>query len=140
MQFFRDLHRFLRNVWAYRDILWRDRDWDHTYLLAMIERKLDRMYTELSNPKLTVAIHSAKELRRLKMARELARRIVQGEHTDLAGLPAIKAKYGEDWWDDNDPARARALTEWARHATYLENQDWAMLFDTLKKFGRVWWD
>lgn len=43
MQRFRDAVRGIKNLAAYAPLVWRDRDWDYGYLLALMEFKLTRM-------------------------------------------------------------------------------------------------
>ena len=37
---FRELKRSIKNLWRWFPIIWKDRDWDHTYIYDIIEFKL----------------------------------------------------------------------------------------------------
>jgi hypothetical protein len=118
----RKLLRFFKNIWVYRRELWGDRHWDEAFLVAFVERKLRLMHAELSDPNKSMAIHTKKELRRLKIAAEYARRIT-GDHY-----------YSDTFWRQSSPE-----TRW-KDVLILETRDWNGLWDTIKKYGRTWWD
>lgn len=118
----RNLLKFFHNVWVYRHELWNDRHWDEAYLVAFVGRKLTLMHDELSDPNKSMAIHTQKELRRLKIAAEYARRI----HSDHY--------YQDTYWNAETPER-----RW-KTIVALEERDWNGLWDTIKKYGRTWWD
>lgn len=82
---------FLRTLWAYRDILWNDRDWDYTKLLLMMERKLRRMSGHIG--KYGHHVGSERTARQLLIASELCRRIRADEYEDPF-LAKMDAKYG----------------------------------------------
>jgi hypothetical protein len=40
----RDIWRGIVNLWTWLPIIWKDRDWDHSYLLKIVKKKIDRMH------------------------------------------------------------------------------------------------
>lgn len=136
----------LTNLWWYLPTVWADRQWDFSFTLAMLERKLTRQHRVLSDPSKNMAIHTRKELRKLKTAQCLAKRLCDGNHTDLAGYNVLVAKYGKRSFNkiftgEPETKKERAVwMQWALDTQRLENQDWNMLWDTIKKHGRTWWD
>lgn len=82
---------FLKTVWAYRDILWNDRDWDYSRLLAMMERKLKRMSDHLREH--GHAVGSDRHAKQLLVASELCKRIRLDAYEDPF-MAKLDAKYG----------------------------------------------
>lgn len=82
---------FFKTAWAYRDILWNDRDWDYSRLLAMMERKLQRMSKHIGE--YGHGVHSPRHARQLMIAAELCKRIRSDSYEDPF-LKTLDEKYG----------------------------------------------
>lgn len=69
-----------RNIWAYFDLLKDDRDWDWSFLLELMERKLRRMsnYHRLHG----VGVDSGRRARQMHIASLLCKRIRKDEYLD----------------------------------------------------------
>ncbi len=136
----------LERIWAYLPILWRDHDWDHSYILRLLAFKLRRVQKALAKG------HHAnreQEARRVQICAELLERIVASDYltnemwAHKIELAPLRWKPYGDPKDDlmelintPDPGfREASLRSDAR-----EKADWAMF---LKIFGRhlfSWWD
>ena len=142
----RNFFKGISNLWYYRKVIWQDRWWDHAFMVEIVERTLARHYDGLADPKRAIAEHTPKELRKLKTAHLLAKRLVDCVHCDKAGHDLIEAKYGKHTIDKffdrslQTKEEMRAWERWAIHSNDLEKQDWNMLWDLIKKYGQHWWD
>jgi hypothetical protein len=148
---------FLRNVWAYRDVLARDQDYDHSYLFILLERKLRRMAAHF----MTHDIHPNRLAiaRQITIAAECCRRVREDRYEDLP-YEGHDTKWGKldlsiQRQSSRHPyvtfSRAGVLTEadhqreraeneriWT-HAVYLKRQDLETLGAMLKRYSQSWW-
>ena len=141
----RNFFKGVSNLWYYRRVIWQDQWWDHAFMVSIMERVLARHYAGLSDPR-AMAEHPPKELRRMKTAQLLAKRLVDCVHCDRAGHDYLEAKYGEHtlekmFGQEHEGKEEReAWSRWAVHSDELEKQDWDMLWDIIKKYAQRWWD
>jgi len=56
-----------RNLWRWKKIIWQDQDWDHSYLLRIMEFKMSNMHNFMSGPD-TMGEHDRKDLDNLARA------------------------------------------------------------------------
>ena len=107
--------RFVKNILAYREILWHDSDWDYVYLLKMMELKLRRMGQHFTDHGHLVA--SERVARECRVASALCRRLrnddyLHGEITRASVIGAEQRKQADleyltrlirrkllCWWD-----------------------------------------
>ena len=159
-----DVRVGVSNLIRWVPVIWQDRDWDHHYFYDMMYHKLKYMEEFLTSDK-TVAMHRPKHLRQLKIAKNLAKRIVDDEYLERADLP-VKRLYGVDHYSDMlqmNPVRTtkhgtaysydlkpeyedmkpHPEDYWKRrteHVDYMEKQDRQMLGDIIAKYSPWWWD
>ena len=111
----RKITHFASNLWAYRGILWHDRDFDYFYLLDMMELKLSRMGSHFDKHR--IVVDSLRIARECRVAAELCRRINQdnylvGDITNESIIKGIDRKQADlnylthlirkkilTWWD-----------------------------------------
>lgn len=74
----RNIVRGIRNVIHYLPIIWRDRDWDHTYLLQLMEFKLRRMSKFFKEEDLLV--HDERSSKETLICAELLKRLVEDDY------------------------------------------------------------
>ena len=77
-QLARKITYFASNLWAYRGILWHDRDFDYSYLLDMMELKLGRMGRHFDKHR--IVVDSLRIARECRVAAELCRRINKDDY------------------------------------------------------------
>ena len=153
------LTHFLKNVWIYRKILWRDRNWDWGYIYRLLELKLRLMSQEFREN----GHHVGSELsaQRLLVAAELCRRIYEDNYSDIP-LKRHEAKWGKLNWG-SEPiegsnchrllisrpnATSEKLHEQERKETLAIHQaadsqkqaDLDYLCKLLSKYSFGWWD
>ncbi len=111
----RKIAHFLSNIWAYRHILWDDRDCDYVYLLEMMELKLLRMAKHFES--FNILVSSPRSARECRIAAGLCHRLLEdnyviGDFTsdamikhrcqrqaDLDYLTHLLKRKLFNWWD-----------------------------------------
>lgn len=74
----RKISWFLGNVWAYRKILWHDRDWDWVFLVSLMQIKFRRMGRHLAAYGITV--DKDRMARECRVAAALCQRLIDDEY------------------------------------------------------------
>ncbi len=153
---------FIKNVWAYRDILWHDRDWDRFYMFRMFERKLRRMAKHFMDHDIHPNRFSI--AKQISIAAECCRRLHEDKYEDLM-YEAHDRKWGDlilGTKDDSYPEprvaavtltfnrtkvtneeehkleRAESERIW-KHADYMRQQDLARLSEIIRRQSLYWW-
>ena len=67
MRWTRNIMHGFRNLWRWKRIIWQDEDWDHAYLLRIMEFKMANMHDFLTSDQ-TVGEHDRKDLDNLARA------------------------------------------------------------------------
>ena len=121
-------HRWLRlyygvgNLIVYFPLIWRDRDWDHAYLLQLMEFKFRRM-AHLQE-KYGNGLYADRYARQLRIAAHLCKRMTDDECYHENARKAFVY-----------PSRA-----WAKEISAVEKQDKEMLGRLIGKYLDHWWD
>lgn len=144
-------------ICAYLPVLWRDEDWDYSYLLDLMKFKLNRIKNTIHKDN----IITSNDIRDICIGINQTIDHIQNYQD---GLDAFEKIYGDipfkrsfktekladgfysmiTWNDDEN----RPLTEkedeiynqWIKDAYDFEQKEWALIFDTIKKEGQKWWD
>lgn len=116
----------IRNLWVYAPVIWRTREWDHAYLLELMEFKLRRMAVSIGGN--GNAVNSNRKGRQLLVAAELCRRIRMDDYIfDLTGGRPLDVPREEF-------SRAAVMAE--RNLKY----DLEYLCRLMNKHLLTWWD
>ena len=153
-----DIFYFAKRLIAWIPILWKDRDWDHTYFYTIMDFKLSRMEKE-SDTSIMAHINVGKQIR---YARFLIARILKDEY-DSEHYRQLEAKWGPlqmDFHEDPDSQgkwgtidmywpKARAagkddeVSELSRKidsdADAIRQKDLDRLFRHMRKYVERWW-
>jgi hypothetical protein len=70
----------VRNLWAYRRIIWGQREWDYSSLLELMEFKMRRMAVAIGDK--GHLKHGDRHGRQLRVCADLCRRIHQDDYLD----------------------------------------------------------
>ena len=119
----RKLKTFLYNLKWWWSFLWNDMQFDHSYMYAMLGRKLQRMYNFHISEGCTY--FSDKDLRKLRLAYLLCKRIALEDYSPFLGDDFLVPKR----WDNVIP-----------YEDYMIKQDMDLLFKILKTQSLKWWD
>lgn len=142
-----------QNIIKWFPVIWRDRDWDHNYLMLMIEKKLDSMsklHDRYSRRENTEEI-----VRQLKLASKLAGKIASEDYVNEAfgdklnlrdknEMVFIPLDVGSgmsklEFTGLTDDERKELLRLHNLEDELLE-RDIEILFDLMKNNLRNWWD
>ena len=119
--FFRyDLGYGLQNLLKWFPLIWRDRDWDHCYVLAILEKKFQQM-SDLQEQHGS-GVHSKRHARQLKIASHLCRRMQNEPYFENAKFFGYPGK------------------AWAKEVSAVGKQDKEMLGRLIGKYIDHWWD
>ncbi len=145
----------LQNLFIWFPVIWRDRDWDDSFMWKILNTKLRKMEQFFNRGDL-MGVHSKKELKRLKEARILTDRIVADEY-NIEQYDKIRDKYqvknyskyipGEDHRrycievnNGTEEEYRRELKRCLKHECYLRRQDIRRLGEILERYSFRWWD
>lgn len=106
-QFIRSFWYGLENLWRWFPVIWNDRDWDHHFLLKILETKLDHMETFFNsdNPIICEASEVAMQI---GIAKRACSRLIEDnvyhdmafkEHDERWGKIEISSKPSTDEWE-----------------------------------------
>ena len=142
----------IKNIIYWIPVIYKDRDWDGSYLYKIIDTKLTRMHKKFLNGHL---VHTKKDMRKLSIAIETMRRLRRYTYSDF-----LEAKMDEKWGeiqhgDDadgrfrlfrakvkTDSDKRRSRSEFKRimnHENIMVKQDLKFFGDSFKH-SRKWWD
>lgn len=146
----RNIIQGVKNLIAWFPVIWKDRDWDRSFLLRILQFKLKRMLPEIENGH---SVGCKKEAHKMRIAIWLLERQIDTIWYYDNALMFHRKKYGEpnfsfpdgvlnitypDAQDNEEADREakRVLGTYWKH----KNQDWEFLMDLLKRNLRSWWD
>lgn len=145
--FFHNIKKGIKNLIEYGPTIYKDRDWDHYYLLKLMDIKLKKMYTDLSTQEFA-QIHK-NNLKALKICSVLTTRLMNDEY-DIEDDEFIK-KWGTLEFVDNSIKRTKKITDKERNQYQIElknrinrienrrKNDQELLFKLMNKHFRSWW-
>ncbi len=114
----------LRNILAYSSILYRDRDWDQSFLFAIMEKKFRRMRHLFQYHGHHAGDHRI--AKQLTIAAECCRRLAEEDYQYPSSYLLA------------DEHRARKAS--IAHESYLQDQDLEWIGKLLRKHAQTWWD
>lgn len=144
------------NVIRWFPVIWKDRDWDNSYMWEILNFKLRNMEHFLSSDK-TVCIHPESRLQRLKEARMITDRLLDDDY-GIDEMVKIKQKYDAEYTfiDLKDGSGLKQMEIIVKNGTkedfdkemqrnrerqeYLRKQDLERLGYLLTKYSDDWWD
>lgn len=152
--FFIDLYIGIKNSLQYAKFGYSDRDYDHAFLIYLLEFKLKRMKKFFDNE--GIASNKTRD-RSLSLCINLLERLKEEENysvnynkfTKKWGDPDFYFKNGymrmrskrEDRLSDSDLKRMKKEYKKAFDDDDAHRErDVALLFDTMKKYYKFWWD
>lgn len=133
---------FLKRCWDYIPLLWSDRDWDHAFLLNMMQFKIKRMKELHIRCKRHVGVE--KTIKQLLICEQLLDRLAKDEYTDKTYQEHNEKWYpGMDIWDrlnERNPKESKEFRKIMDHGEYMYQQDVDLFCKIFKKYHRKWWD
>jgi len=150
----------IKNILRWIPIIWKDRDWDHTFLYIILYFKLSNMEKYLR--KYGHSTNAEKDADKIKVCINLLKRLMDDEYYDMV-FKKHHEKWGEpkfNWFDLKDKPgyselkikRPNVITKKDEEIekngynrlmqveNNLRQQDIDYLFSTIKKYHQGWWD
>jgi hypothetical protein len=148
--FLLDIKYGIENIFIWFPIIWRDRDWDHYYLLKIMNKKFERM--EKLHREYSYAVCSDRTAKELKIAKLLTKRLMESKYYCNAIAP-VEQKYGElkvtfgtsekgnrTMVFEEPPEERKARLKARDHSNNMEKQDITFLCNLIRKKLLYWWD
>jgi hypothetical protein len=134
----------IKKVFYWLPYIWKDEDWDYTYIYDLLYAKLNRMedYWKNCDDWIRSANHN-KEYESIKIAKNLCKRLSEENYLTNATFWHDK-KYG-DYLDfknilnDENVEREKDFIKAIELATNNKKRDREYLFDLLKNKIKDWW-
>lgn len=156
MRVTRFINKILK-ICAYLPVLWRDEDWDFSYLLDLIKFKLNRMRDTIykdniiaSNEIRDICIGINQTIDHIQNYQDDfdAFRKIHGDVPFKHNFKTQKLENGHyamiTWRTDEDrpltDEEEEIYSQWIKDAYAFEQKEWELIFDTIKKEGQKWWD
>lgn len=139
----------IKNLIKWFPVIYKDRQFDHAFLLYILEFKLNLMEYYFKNH--GIALSSIKDSKRIKICKNLCRRLGDGYHDNVFikhyekwGLPEFDGDMGlthKNCKTEEDCKQERFEFKKAiEKEEYLRKQDLKYLFKTMEKYILGWWD
>lgn len=134
---YRGIKNFFRNVFRYREILWRDYDFDYDFFLNIQDKKLELM--ERYHRKSGICVENPWMASRIKMSRNLlmvAREIDSDKHEELFWTPYVNLKNKSRFLDQNCKITDEKILKY----TLRLKKAWVLYHKALEQYTKSWWD
>lgn len=127
----------IKNLITWFPVVWKDRQWDHIFLLTILRKKLslmEKFFREKCNH-----VNSERDADNIKFAILLLNRIMEDDYSSV--FKPYEVKYGEISFKSFSSEKEKELFhKCMEHEVYLRNQDLDVLFSHLRKHILEWWD
>ncbi len=148
----------IKNLITWFPIIWQDQQWDWTYIIILLRKKLIRM--EHFFRKHGYHLHANKDADKMKKCILLIDRILKDEYHETAfkkhdekwgepefsyckekdGLENVELRHKNIKTKEDKEKHHKEVTACMKCEDTLKKQDLYMLFDILKKNIDSWWD
>jgi hypothetical protein len=115
----------IKNLIKWFPIIWRDRDWDSTYIEEMLLFKLNNMYKRFSDPNATYVDWDSKYAKPVLKALKLCIQILERRKNNY---------YTDYWWSRGQQDKDLMIS------SQLEQRDWKLFCRLMEKYSGYWWD
>lgn len=143
----------IKNIIIWFPVIWKDRDFDHSYIYEIMYFKLKNMqaFFESDYP---ICANSDRRAKQIMIAKNLCKRLIEQQYLTNA-LTNYHQKYGEEIKFSFEPVEGKpySVLKWneteqqrkdfnkaSKHSDYMEQQDLDFLFKHMRKYIQGWWD
>lgn len=128
----------IKNIFVWMPIIYRDRNWDYSFLLIMLEHKLKLMEKTFENGDELFSVGAEVVHSEIKMTREALTRILEQDYVDIGELDLKVDEKGRLQISGSKSEEERAeLYELERK---LIKEDYNTVFNTMRDKIANWWD
>lgn len=131
---YKHIYYGIKNLFQYLPIIWNDRDWDHYYLLHLLEYKLKRMSEY--HIKHGITANKAQTARQLKICQLLCKRIKEDDYIQTIDIPQEWLGY----FPQLTGAQKKTITIRWDKAIRQQQADIRYLTRIINKHLLSWWD
>lgn len=143
----------IKNIIIWFPVIWRDRDFDHSFLYKIMYYKLKNMQAFFESENVWCAC-SNRKAKQIMIAKNLCKRLIEQQYLTNA-LTDYHQKYGEEIKFSFEPVEGKtySVLKWNEterehedfhmasvHSDYMEQQDLDYLFKHMRKYIQGWWD
>jgi hypothetical protein len=140
----RSFFKSLKRTIEYIPVVWNNYDWDHVYLLKIMQYKIQRMRKHHEKVRLFVGVE--RTIDQLKLCEVLLDRLIKDDYTD-----ELYKQHCDKWYPNQDiferlknhldePVERREFKQIMDHEEYMRKQDMEYLCKVMTKHYRSWWD
>lgn len=135
-----------RSIIRWLPILWKDRNWDHWYILEILKHKIRFQREHITKENRHASAH--RDGRNMRIAEALIDRIQKCEYVNKDWEEHFK-QYPSRWAckdiekelnRPNKPGEREDILRIGEREKYMKNQDYDYLFKHLKKHMESWWN
>jgi len=139
----------IRNLFKWFKVVWRDRDYDHSYILTALQFKIKNTRILTENNQRHVGYEE--DVANMKRCEELLKNMLEDNYAERCGYDSNRTEIGwipaEDHPDcyemintDENPQSDDELTDIFKKARELKKAEKAELFKILEDHVEGWWD
>ena len=145
----RQVKHGVKNLIHWFPVIWKNREYDHSYLLIILQKKLELM-EEYFRTK-SHCMDGDKQANDVKYAILLINRLIKDDYTEIPYKKHVE-KFGELEFTDEGLKHTKvksrkqemecdkSFNEYMKRGDYLKKQDLDELFKHIRKHLESWWD
>lgn len=122
----------VKNLWRWRGIIWRDRDYDYTFLLLIMRFKIEKM-SEFFDSDQTITESASAKAQRMRTTAELLTRMIDEHYENEAIAEAADLT-------DHNPKYDPVFTQMMQEGQQRQEKCDRLVFEILKRDIKTWWD
>jgi len=142
----------IKNLYYYLPVVWKNREWDYSYIYIILNKKFERM--EHLHRNYGHLIRSNRTAKQLMIAKNLTKRLIEYDYISNALIDYNK-KYKDDFKlkfesiegkkysrliNNRPESQKKSLSRSYKHSEEMEKQDFDMLIELIHNNMRSWWD
>lgn len=134
----RSVYDGICNIFSYMPIIYRDRDWDHSFFNDLLQFKLQKMYKHFSTVDSLKIESNQKVAAQIKICLDILYKLdnedsyyVHPEHQEYLIKSLINGGFDMSKYD---------ISKWIEYEETAKNNDIEKLYSTIAKHYREWWD
>jgi len=154
-----DFKNGIKNLIMWFPIVWRDRNWDHTYIYRILRHKL--YLTEMLIRNHGIHVRNIKDANKIKLCVNLLDRLINDDYhegafkrhyekwghgkflwddADLEGYKTLKIEYPNVKTSKDEIQEKKDFSRSSKHEIMLREQDLDYLFKQMRKHIQTWWN
>lgn len=134
-----DVIWFFKRIWLYRELLWKDNDYDYGSILHIARFKLTRLRKHIEEH--AMLAHSEDRIAELAKVDVLLRNVIDEDPDDEWGMHCSQWHlYDKKGWNMNKCGAKKECYKACMAGRRREERNWHELWAYIDKNMRNWWD